>query len=161
MANQIFVIKPYWHDGTWVFDDESVGLLREPFVSGVPEILSDLVRDFPDARRGFRLTFSAEAFPDSQLTARRGEASAGGCWYSVGEEAGGEEGWLCPAMFRYFDEAPAKIHLSVSPIEPVDDSVRVSTSELDEIAESIKRGQHDTALRLLDAIRSPGRAANA
>ena len=52
MSNQIGVIAPYWLEaaGTWVFDDESVGLRQEPFVSGVPEMIGDLVRDIPNAR---------------------------------------------------------------------------------------------------------------
>ncbi len=43
MSNVLMVIAPYWYQGTWVFDDESVGLVREPFVSGVPEMIDELV----------------------------------------------------------------------------------------------------------------------
>jgi hypothetical protein len=59
MPNQINVIAPYWLDSvaTWVFDDERVGLVQEPFVSGVPEMIDDLVRDILNARAGFRLLF--------------------------------------------------------------------------------------------------------
>ncbi len=32
------VIFPYGHQGTWMFDDERVGLVQEPFVEGMPEI---------------------------------------------------------------------------------------------------------------------------
>ncbi|NDC10677.1 MAG: hypothetical protein EBZ75_15335 [Oxalobacteraceae bacterium] len=39
MSNQIQVISPYWLHGTWVFDDDRVGLVEEPFVSGVPEMI--------------------------------------------------------------------------------------------------------------------------
>ena len=35
MANSILIIRPYWSDGTWVFDDPATGLVREPFVAGV------------------------------------------------------------------------------------------------------------------------------
>ena len=68
MPNQILVIAPYWLDnvGTWVFDDERVGLVQEPFVSGIPEMIDDLVRDIPNARNGFRLLFSASPFPGYQ-----------------------------------------------------------------------------------------------
>ena len=47
MANQILVIAPYWLDsvGTWVFDDQDVGLDKEPFVEGVPEMIDELVAD--------------------------------------------------------------------------------------------------------------------
>ena len=39
MANAMLVIFPYRYEGTWVFDDERVGLEREPFVSGIPEMI--------------------------------------------------------------------------------------------------------------------------
>ncbi len=65
MANQILVIAPYWLDSveTWVFDDDAVDLVQEPFVSGVPEMIDDLVADIPDARHGFRLLFRQRHFP--------------------------------------------------------------------------------------------------
>jgi hypothetical protein len=56
-SNSIFVIAPYWYNGTWVFDDKNAGLSREPFVAGVPEMIDVLVNDIPDAKEGFRLTF--------------------------------------------------------------------------------------------------------
>jgi hypothetical protein len=40
MANILMVIELYWYQGTWVFDDESKGLDKEPFVQGVPEIIN-------------------------------------------------------------------------------------------------------------------------
>jgi hypothetical protein len=39
--------------GTWVFDDEAAGLVREPFVGGVPAMIDELVSDIPDAESGF------------------------------------------------------------------------------------------------------------
>ena len=32
--NAIMVIAPYRYEGTWVFDDNRFGLVREPFVAG-------------------------------------------------------------------------------------------------------------------------------
>ncbi|NLE39705.1 MAG: hypothetical protein GX621_16930, partial [Pirellulaceae bacterium] len=61
--NAIMVIAPYRHQGTWVFDDESAGLVKEPFVAGVPEMIDLLVADIPNAADGFRLLFSAKPFP--------------------------------------------------------------------------------------------------
>ena len=43
MSNAIMVIFPYQHQEPWIFDDERVGLVQEPFVSGVPEIIDILV----------------------------------------------------------------------------------------------------------------------
>ena len=111
MPNQIMVIAPYWLEevGTWVFDDPAVGLCQEPFVSGVPEMIDYLVRDIHNARRGFRLLFSACPFPGYQkrLTWQRGEM--GGNWYASDDPP--MEGWLCPALFRYFDQAPAELYV--------------------------------------------------
>lgn len=108
MANYMMVIKPYWYEGTWVFDDESVGLNQEPFVAGVPEIIDNMVKNIPDAREGFRLTFSASPFPNYQYEFSWVREEYGGHWYRLeGQEA---QGWLCPAMFNYFDSAPMKLY---------------------------------------------------
>jgi len=111
MANQIFAIAPYWMDsvGTWVFDDAAVGLVQEPFVSGVPEMIDELVTDIPQARSGFRLLFSAAPFPGYQRRLTRLREEFGGWWYSVEEPLA--EGWLCPALFQYFRPAPAEIYV--------------------------------------------------
>ena len=64
-----------------MFDDPRVGLRREPFVAGIPEMMDKLVRDIPNADKGFQLLFSATPFPDytTKLVWRREEA--GGNWY--------------------------------------------------------------------------------
>ena len=121
MPNTIMVIKPYWHSGTWVFDDDAVGLVREPFVAGVPEMIDRLVRDIPNARAGFRLLFSATPFPGCQAAFTRVREDLGGTWYR--SEVAGDppmEGWLCPALFKYFDEAPPTIYAKAEPIRSDD-----------------------------------------
>jgi hypothetical protein len=113
MTNQITLICPYLHRGMWVFDDERVGLREEPFIAGVPAILEDLLRreNIPDPKRGFRLLFSAAPFPGHQLKATWVREEGGGNWY----EAGGRQGWLCPALFKYFQETPNEIYVQVLP----------------------------------------------
>lgn len=106
--NQIFVINPYYHGGSWVFDDAEVGLLREPFVSGIPEMIEMLIQEIPDARMGFRLLFSAAPFPDHQIVLNRRNEEIGGYWYEHAPTA--MSGWLCPALFKYFDDAPEHIY---------------------------------------------------
>ena len=115
MGNAIIVIAPYWYKGTWVFDDPEVGLVREPFVSGVPEMINELVEDIPDARDGFRMTFSGGRFPDFQRELTWVREEDGGHWYRSEEPP--MEGWLCPALFKYFDEAPAKLYVRADPLE--------------------------------------------
>ena len=111
MPNQILVIAPYWLEAarTWVFDDENVGLHKEPFVEGVPKMIDELVADIHDARQGFRLIFSAAPFPGYQRKLSRLREEFGGWWYSSDEPEA--EGWLCPALFRYFAEAPEVIYV--------------------------------------------------
>ena len=119
MPNQIAVIAPYWLEaaGTWVFDDACVGLQQEPFVSGVPDMIDDLVRDIPNARAGFRLLFSAAPFPGfhRQLTWVREEM--GGNWYRL--ESPPLEGWLCPALFKYFEHAPQELFVRAEALSAV------------------------------------------
>jgi hypothetical protein len=106
-GNALRVISPYWHEGTWVFDDPQTGLQREPFVSGIPEMIDYLARDIPNARGGFRLTFSMQSFPGYQQRLTWLRAESGGNWYKLASPS--MEGWLCPAMFRYFDKAPKEL----------------------------------------------------
>ncbi len=113
MTNAIMVIAPYWYEGTWVFDDESVGLAREPFVEGVPEMIDELVEEIADARAGFRLTFSAGPFPGYQLELNWVREEFGGNWYR--SILSGKDGWLCPALFRYFDAPPERLFARAEP----------------------------------------------
>ena len=109
--NSIFVISPYFKHGTWVFDDPRRNLVEEPFVAGVPEIITLLVADIPNAQSGFRLTFSAAPFPGHKLVVTRGKAESGGFWYNV--ENSDQTGWLCPALFKFFPKAPEKLETKV------------------------------------------------
>ena len=104
MANAIMVIHPYRHEGMWVFDDPAVGLVREPFVAGADEVIDRMVDDVPGAEQGFNLVFSATPFPGHQLQLERRRDESGGYWYYSPELD--MEGWLCPALFKYFDVAP-------------------------------------------------------
>jgi len=116
LANVLMIIKPYWYQGTWVFDDESIGLNKEPFVAGVPEIIDDMVKDIPNARSGFRLIFSASPFPGYQREFTWVRDEYDGSWYRT--EDNSMEGWLCPSFFQYFDQAPRKLYVKAEPISP-------------------------------------------
>jgi hypothetical protein len=106
--NSISVIFPYRDQGTWVFDDDRVGLVREPFVSGIPEMIDRLVHDIPNAQSGFKLLFSAAPFPGYTIKLDWRREEYGGNWYFA--EPLGAEGWLCPALFKYFSSAPREIY---------------------------------------------------
>jgi hypothetical protein len=109
--NEINVIAPYKHQGMWVFDDSRVGLVQEPFVAGADTWIDRVVADLPDADRGFTLVFSSSAFPGHQYRLDWRRSESGGNWYY--SPALDMEGWLCPALFRYFSEAPKQLYVQV------------------------------------------------
>lgn len=131
LNNSIMVLKPYLYEGMFVFDDPATGLVREPFVAGVPEILAALLElngiTLEEALDGFLLTFSANPFPFYQLQAEHVGEEHNGNWYKVvGEpesvregvvngmpELEGQRGWLCPALMKYFEKAPQNLYVSV------------------------------------------------
>lgn len=107
----IMEIRPYDYYGMLVFDDNTVGLDKEPFVQGVPDMLYHLCQSVGvlNPKKGFRLKFSGSPFEGFQMEATRTHGESGGNWY----EAGGMKGWLCPALYKYFQEAPEKLYLKV------------------------------------------------
>jgi protein tyrosine phosphatase (PTP) superfamily phosphohydrolase (DUF442 family) len=107
-GNALHVIQPYRSADTWVFDDPSVGLEKEPFVVGIPEIIDHLVTDIPNASKGFRLIFSDRPFPGTQHTMVRLREDFDGAWYALNDS--NQEGWLCPALYHYFESTPEEIH---------------------------------------------------
>jgi len=115
MMNSLFVIAPYRYSGMWVFDDPAVGLVKEPFVSGIDTMIDRVVADakIPDAENGFTIVFSAQPFPGYQLQLQWRRAEYGGNWYYSPQLD--IEGWLCPALFKYFESAPVDLYARAEP----------------------------------------------
>jgi hypothetical protein len=113
-VNQILTLSPYVSKGTWVFDDPTTELAQEPFVVGVPEMIDDLVKNIPYATTGFRMLFSADPFPGFQQKLDWIREEMGGNWYRTAEPP--MEGWLCPALFKYFEKAPAQLYVKAEPL---------------------------------------------
>ena len=113
MTNSIFVIKPYQWEGLWVFDDPNVGLVREPFVGGADTMIDVATAHLPNAAKGFLAIFSANYFPDAQIALDWVREESGGNVYRWPEK--NMEGWLCPALLRYFSEPPKKLFIRVKP----------------------------------------------
>ena len=141
----MLTLYPYeLHPGFWVFDDPQTHLREEAFVLGMSEMITALVteREVPDASGGVSLTFSAVPFDhDAELTWKRTAdgspvdsdlARSVGNWYG-GEVAGQKmEGWLCPALFHYFETTPKKIYARVEPLpEGVDPIWQVEEGSID------------------------------
>ena len=111
--NSIRVIAPYKYEGMWVFDDPAVGLSREPFIAGIDTMIDRLVASIPNADKGFTLLFSTAPFPGSTVELQWRREELGGNWYYCPQFD--MEGWLCPALFKYFDKAPPKLYVHAEP----------------------------------------------
>ena len=105
--NQIMTIAPYRHHGGWAFDDDSVGLQQEPFVAGIPEIIDDYAGDSDK----IVMRFSGEEFPGATVHLEKIKEAVGGNWYRDVNTY--KIGWLCPALFKYFNDAPTNIWAEV------------------------------------------------
>ena len=116
MANQIAVIKPYRWEGMWVSDDERVGLDKEPFVAGADTMIDMAVaqKSIKNADKGFLLLFSLGPFPGADMQLEWLREESGGNVYRWGEH----EGWLCPALLKYFDVAPKRIFVLMKELLP-------------------------------------------
>ena len=120
MTNQIMILFLYWTPGgSLVFDDPARGLISEPFVMNMNNMLAEAAErsGIENADTvGFRVRFSAQLFPGAQfkLDWLREESDGNGYW----SEDFQQEGWLCPAMYKYFDEAPWEIYGEFLPYAP-------------------------------------------
>ena len=113
MTNFMRVIFPYKFEGTWVFDDAAMELVKEPFVFGADAMIEWLVEDISGASEGFKLLFSHRPFPGYQARADWVREEMEGNWYRLDEPP--MEGWLCPALLKYFDEPPREIYARAEP----------------------------------------------
>jgi hypothetical protein len=114
--NAINVIQPYKYLGMWVFDDKEREILHEPFVNGADTILDYWVKDIQGAENGFLILFSETPFPNYQYKLSWLREEFGGNWYKIFYLD--MEGWLCPALFKYFTAAPSEIFLQIKPLLP-------------------------------------------
>ena len=106
-GNQINVIYPYrTQGGGWAFDDHEVGLHREPFVLGIPEIIDSIVGE----RDSIVAYISKDPIPKhtGHLIRVKGEEPG---WYTL--QGTKMVGWLCPATLKYFKEYPENIYFKI------------------------------------------------
>ena len=110
MTNALNVIHPYKWEGLWVFDDARVGLDKEPFVEGADTLIDKVLekKGIPNPEKGFRLLFSSGPFPNYDLKFEWLRDGEGGNWYRSPEFE--MDGWLCPALLKYFEVPPKEIY---------------------------------------------------
>ena len=117
--NSIFTIHPYHDGGALVFDDPAAGLVKEALVGGTDLLLEIAARAADADPARFTLLFSDAPFPGAHaaIWLEKGELGYGD-WYHVHiPEVVQGDGWLCPALLKYFPSAPAKIHFQIKPFE--------------------------------------------
>ena len=83
---------------------------REPFVAGADTMIDQVLtqKGLKNPEEGFRLVFSAGEFPRYDVRFDWLREVEGGNWYASEEFQ--MDGWLCPALLKYFDEAPKHIY---------------------------------------------------
>ena len=114
-GNQINTIYPYRTKGGWAFDDEDVGLYKEPFIAGIPEIIDSIVKK----RNSFTAHISSSPIPNFTghlVKLSDGEVKKAGLvpetgWYGL--KGTDMVGWLCPATLKYFADYPESIYFKI------------------------------------------------
>ena len=79
-------------------------------------MIDRVVADIPNAANGFALIFSASPFPGHRYQLDWLRSEGGGNWYY--SKPLQMEGWLCPALLRYFPSAPRQLYVSPEPRRP-------------------------------------------
>ena len=74
-------------------------------------MIDRVVAGIPEADQGFTMIFSASPFPGHQVRLEWRRPESSGNWYFSPEL--GMEGWLCPALLKYFAEPPREIYVQV------------------------------------------------
>lgn len=111
MNNSILTLYPYKFHCQWIFDDPSTNLLREVFVCGIDKMLDYLTEQIFDRDNGIILFFSSFPFPGFKMKLDWIREEYGGNWYWCNQYH--MEGWLCPALYKYFEIVPSNIYINV------------------------------------------------
>lgn len=114
--NSLFLLEPTRNKyGIWSFNDETTGLVNEPFVGQTNDLIDAMVIEkclnIEDAAEGIALVFSAEHFPGSQVELSLVNTSPTGTTYRCPKFK--LNPWLCPALFKYFPKAPERLYAMV------------------------------------------------
>lgn len=114
-GNALITLFPFKYKGVWMFNDRRTKLHNEAFVMGIDDMLDQLTAGIPDATNGFRLTISAEPFPNYMVELQRRQRDCGGRWYYCPHYK--LVGWLCPALFKYYWIAPKRLYARADAIK--------------------------------------------
>ncbi len=116
MKNSIFILQPTRNRyGIWAFDDINTGLVQEPFVGDTNILIDNMVLEagytLEEASKGIALLFSPDPFQGHQSEIYLIETTPYGSTY--GNDKWDIEPWLCPALYKYFPQAPQRLFSQV------------------------------------------------
>lgn len=102
----IQVISMYKQGDIWYFSDDGMGILHEPFVCGMSEMIDDMLGSL--SLRTARASFCSQPRILPSFVLLKLWEREGGCWYA----GQGMKGWFCPVLYRYFRKAPERLYVS-------------------------------------------------
>lgn len=103
-------IEVYQRGEFLLFDDVEKEIFDEELFEGADTILLEWKKAmYPHIQGSFYVIFSDQNFSGATLHVDFKEERSGGAVY----ESNGNEGWLCPVIYRYFDYPPKQIHLMI------------------------------------------------
>lgn len=122
--NSLLTIHPYYHNGSWVFDDSRTGLIAEPFVSGADDLIDYLlnlkqIRE-KALKNGFTAIFGIHGFRGAEICLQFKYFESGGSVYEprglddFRNAQGTREVWFCPALKLYFADSPEDIWIRIN-----------------------------------------------
>ena len=105
----MFTIYAYREDDRWFFDDRSLGIKHEEFVSGVPALITQLCGSEFASR--IRAIVDVKPFKDSHRIDYV-ESEYGGVSYEYKEQ----RVWFCIVFWKYFKELPPSFWIKVEEV---------------------------------------------
>lgn len=119
--NSIYTLDAYRHGGMWVFDDDAVNLVKEPFVAGADVVFDHMAgRHLDGTKDKVSVAFSTTPIPSYDVEAKiTGADGNDGHFYKVTEFVGDDDMvgfpfWLCPALLLYYKDAPENIYIKIT-----------------------------------------------
>lgn len=106
-GNALFTIFPYKKNNQWMFDDESRGILMEPFVAGADTLLEKL----SGGRVEITAIFSTTEFKGWQVVLDKVDGDENGTDFHCPQY--NHDLWLCPALWAYIQPSPEKIYVQI------------------------------------------------
>lgn len=118
MPNKLFTLSAFFKDGLWMFNDPRRDIYEEPFIAGA-DIMFDVMSkriDRPEINFCFIL-FANAPLPTCDVHAKHLKPDGYGghvyCVKQFTDQLIGFEFWLCPALLKFFPEAPKDLFVKV------------------------------------------------